>query len=111
MLEFQTTNKFDKDLKKNLKRGKDKNKIQKVMNMIINEIPLDPNYKDHKLYGDWKDCRRKEKVPGKKQHLYGRFTRVNFLSAYINRVNSLPLTMSVTFFDIDWYAFSFVLNR
>ena len=57
MLEFKTTNQFDKDLKRTLKRGKDKNKIYEIMNMIINQILLDPKYKDHKLQGEWKDCR------------------------------------------------------
>ena len=57
MLEFKTTNQFDRDLKRTLKRGKDKNKIYEIMNMIINQIPLDPKYKDHKLHGEWKDCR------------------------------------------------------
>ena len=57
MLEFKTTNQFDRDLKRNLKRGKDKNKIYKIMKLIINQIPLDPKYKDHKLQGEWKDCR------------------------------------------------------
>ena len=57
MLEFQTTNRFNKDLKKNLKRGKDREKIQKVMSTIINEIPMQQKYRDHKLHGEWKDCR------------------------------------------------------
>lgn len=57
MLRFDTTNRFDKDLKKNLKKGKDRRKIYEVMRMIINQIPLDSKYRDHKLHGDWKDCR------------------------------------------------------
>jgi mRNA interferase YafQ len=57
MLEFKTTNQFDKDLKRNLKRGKDENNIRDIMDMIINQIPLDSKYKDHKLHGDWKDCK------------------------------------------------------
>ncbi|MCP4153917.1 MAG: type II toxin-antitoxin system YafQ family toxin [bacterium] len=57
MLEFRTTNRFDKDLKKKLKSGKDKEKIVTVMTMIINQIPLGVGYKDHKLKGEWKDCR------------------------------------------------------
>jgi mRNA interferase YafQ len=57
MREFKTTNQFDRDLKKNLKKGKDKTKINEVMNMIINQIPLPPKYRDHRLQGEWKDCR------------------------------------------------------
>ena len=57
MLEFKTTHQFDKDLKRNFKRGKDKNKIFKIMDMIINQVSLASKYKDHKLYGEWKDCR------------------------------------------------------
>jgi mRNA-degrading endonuclease YafQ of YafQ-DinJ toxin-antitoxin module len=46
MLEFKTTNQFDKDLKRNLKRGKEEDKIRDIMDMIINQIPLDSKYKD-----------------------------------------------------------------
>ncbi len=57
MLRFDTTNRFDKDLKNNLKKGKDRRKICEVMRKIINQIHLDSKYRDHKLHGDWKDCR------------------------------------------------------
>lgn len=57
MLKFKTTNRFDKDLKKLLKQGKDKGKIYHVMETIIDQTPLDPKYRDHKLHGEWKDCK------------------------------------------------------
>ena len=57
MLKFKTTNRFDKDLKKNLKRGKDRAKIYNVMKTIINQTPLDSKYHDHRLKGEWKDFR------------------------------------------------------
>ncbi len=57
MLNFKTTNRFDRDLKKILKQGKDKNKIYNAMKIIINQTPLDSKYRDHKLQGEWNDCR------------------------------------------------------
>jgi len=42
-----------------LRRGKDENKIKKVMQLLIEERPLDPRHKDHKLIGPYtgaRDC-------------------------------------------------------
>jgi len=57
MLDLKTTKQFDKDLKRNLKRGKSREKIFRIMQMILNQISLPPQNRDHKLQGEWQDCR------------------------------------------------------
>lgn len=57
MLKPVYSNRFDKDLKRMLKRGKDAEKIKDVIRKLINEEKLDERYKDHLLRGDYKGCR------------------------------------------------------
>ena len=47
------TNQFKKDLKKQLKRGKDRNKLFDFLECLVgkDEIPL--RYNDHPLSGNW----------------------------------------------------------
>lgn len=55
---LQTT-RFKKSLKKMLKRGKDREKLRKVVTMLAKGEPLPPKYKDHALVGDLiglRDC-------------------------------------------------------
>ncbi len=49
MLNYRTTNRFDKDLKKLVKQGKTIKKLQEAMNLLINEIELGEEYKLHPL--------------------------------------------------------------
>ena len=49
MLKPSFTKQFDRDLKRMLKHGKDKNKIKLVISTLINEKRLEPKNKDHKL--------------------------------------------------------------
>lgn len=45
--------------KRMLKRGKDENKIKHVMQLLIEEKPLEPRHRDHKLIGNYvgsRDC-------------------------------------------------------
>jgi len=51
MLKLVTTNQSDKDLRRALRRGKDKDKILQVMQKLLNEERLEPIHKDHKLKG------------------------------------------------------------
>jgi mRNA interferase YafQ len=57
MLKFRNTTKFRKDLKRIIKSGKDIDKFKSVANKLISQIPLDKNYYDHKLTGNYKDHR------------------------------------------------------
>ncbi|RUQ92921.1 type II toxin-antitoxin system RelE/ParE family toxin [Legionella septentrionalis] len=48
---------FEKDLRRIIKRGKDIQKIKDVIEKLINQTPLEPNYRDHALKGNYVDCR------------------------------------------------------
>lgn len=51
------TKKFQKDLKKVQKQGKDISLIANVINMLANEETLPEKYKDHQLKGNFVGCR------------------------------------------------------
>lgn len=51
------TNRFAKDLKMMLKRGRDPESLKAVMRELIEERPLDQKYRDHFLIGNFKDRR------------------------------------------------------
>lgn len=57
MLNPKTTTLFKKDLKSVQKRNKDMSKLKDLLNKLVNEIPLDPQYKDHALTGNYKGDR------------------------------------------------------
>lgn len=40
-----------------IKRGKDKRKIEKVLNLLANDDALDKRYADHALTGNFSHCR------------------------------------------------------
>lgn len=44
---------FKKDVKLNIKRGKDMSKLKTLMTLLIEEKPLSLEYKDHALKGNW----------------------------------------------------------
>lgn len=48
------TKTFSKHYKRALNRGKDKNKLREVVDMLVNREPLPPKYKDHPLKGKYK---------------------------------------------------------
>ncbi len=48
-----TTTQFEKDVKKAKKQGKEIGKLKKVMKCLIDEVPLPPQNKDHKLTGNY----------------------------------------------------------
>lgn len=59
MLTPSYTKQFSKDLKLMLKRGKDETKIKDVMRRLIEQRPLEPRHRDHKLSGTYagsRDC-------------------------------------------------------
>ena len=51
------TNRFAKDMKMMLKRGRDPESLKAVMRELIEERPLDQKYRDHFLIGNFKDRR------------------------------------------------------
>lgn len=57
MLKFRTTNRFERDYKLVLKRGKDEKKIVLTMKKLIMQEPLDLKHKDHSLIASFKGRR------------------------------------------------------
>ena len=56
---LETTRQFDRDLKRQEKRGKSLNKLHAVIETLRNRRPLDVKYRDHPLGGEltgWRDC-------------------------------------------------------
>jgi len=51
------TKQFAKDLRMMLKRGKAGQKIKTIITKLVDEEPLVPKYKDHKLIGNYKGRR------------------------------------------------------
>ena len=47
------TNRFEKDLALVKKRGKDTEKLKKVIELIVAEQPLPPRLRDHSLVGQY----------------------------------------------------------
>ena len=54
MLTPDYSTRFKKDLKLAEKRGYAMQNIAKVMNDLVNEIPLEPKHKEHALIGNYK---------------------------------------------------------
>jgi mRNA interferase YafQ len=48
---------FKKDLKKAQKQGKDLEKLQTVLDILLNSQSLPSKYKDHQLRGSYQGCR------------------------------------------------------
>ena len=48
---------FKRDVKLNIKRGKDMSKLKTLMTILIEDKPIPPEYKDHSLIGNWKHHR------------------------------------------------------
>ena len=51
------SNSFKRDLKVAKKRGEDLQLLRAVMDKLITGIPLEANYRDHALTGNWKGFR------------------------------------------------------
>ncbi len=55
--EVRFTTKFKKDLKLAKKQGKNTDKLLKVIEQLANGKPLEPQYRDHDLTGEYLGCR------------------------------------------------------
>lgn len=53
MLKIQRTNRLKKEFQKMIKRGHSVEKFTEVVKYLVNEKPLPPEYKDHKLQGNF----------------------------------------------------------
>ena len=57
MYQVLTTNRFDKDLKRASKRGKDLSKIEEIMTILADGKALPERNKDHALIGNYAERR------------------------------------------------------
>jgi mRNA interferase YafQ len=51
------TKRFEKDLKRMIRRGHDPESIKSILRRLIDEIPLERKHRDHLLIGNFKDRR------------------------------------------------------
>jgi mRNA interferase YafQ len=49
-----TTRRFERDLKKAGKRGRDTSKLERAVKLLLEDRPLPPSMRPHTLSGDWK---------------------------------------------------------
>ncbi len=57
MLSIRYHNSFKKDYKRIVKRGYDIKAFEKLLELLVLDEPLPPQYKDHALIGNYKGCR------------------------------------------------------
>ena len=58
-MKLSQTTQFKKDIKKQIKRGKNPQNLTRVVDLLLKEKPLPENNKDHPLIGNWvgrRDC-------------------------------------------------------
>jgi mRNA interferase YafQ len=55
-MEIITKNRFEKDVKKQIKRNKNFSKLEAVLHKLVSGEILDASYKNHPLVGNWKPC-------------------------------------------------------
>ena len=51
------SSRFQRDIRKAEKRGKDVRKLKSALALLVEQAPLPAGYKDHSLKGDWKGWR------------------------------------------------------
>jgi mRNA interferase YafQ len=57
MRRLETTKRFERDLKRAKRRGKDLNKLWRVVELLIEGGTLAPKHRPHVLSGDWDSFR------------------------------------------------------
>jgi mRNA interferase YafQ len=57
MKKVSQTKQFSRDIKRIQKRGKDVRKLQEIVKIIAEGLPLPANCKDHPLIGPWQESR------------------------------------------------------
>ncbi len=58
-MRIRQTSQFKKDVRKQMKRGRDLRKLEEVIGRLFAMEPLSPKHRDHSLTGDWigwRDC-------------------------------------------------------
>lgn len=91
MLKLVTTGQFRKDYKRVKKRGYDMRLLEEVINLLLNEQPLDDHYRDHGLIGNYVGFRECHILP-------------DWLLIYAKDKEKLILTASRTGTHSDLFA-------
>jgi len=81
------TNRFDKDVKRMVKRGKSLAVFKSVITQLANDELLEPKHRDHKLVGDYAGVRECHIEP-------------DWLLLYINNLDDLTLIRTGTHSDL-----------
>ena len=55
-MEIITKSRFEKDVKKLKKQKKDFSKLEKILNLIVNQELIPEKYRNHPLVGNWRPC-------------------------------------------------------
>lgn len=58
-MRLSQTAQFKRDIKRQIKKGKDPKKLSRILEVLLSGSQLSPRYKDHLLKGHWKgrrDC-------------------------------------------------------
>jgi len=55
MLKLFTTNKFERELEKLIRVGKKDEKLKRIVVQLLQEEPLEPKCRNHKLRGEYQD--------------------------------------------------------
>jgi mRNA interferase YafQ len=57
MRRLKTTKRFERDLKRTKKRGKQLDKLWAVVEQLLKDEPLEPRHRAHTLSGQWQSFR------------------------------------------------------
>ncbi len=57
MRELRATTQFKRDLRRTRKRGKDIEKLMRIVDKLLAGEPLDQQNRPHRLSGEWSPCR------------------------------------------------------
>ena len=57
MKRVSQTKQFSRDIKRTRKRGKDLDKLRRVVKLLASEQPLPSKHRDHALIGPWQQSR------------------------------------------------------
>lgn len=55
-MEIITKKRFEKDIKRMKKRGKDFTKLERILNILVSGDDLDAACRPHLLVGNWRPC-------------------------------------------------------
>ena len=53
MMRLLTTKRFERDIKRAKSRGKDLERLWRVVDRLLNERPLEARHRPHRLSGNW----------------------------------------------------------